>query len=154
MSRRPSSGHRVPHDELCPTHQRSEWRTGAPDRAAAHRSSTAAPRLALEVLKHEVLGAILPADVVDRADVRVREGRDGLGLPLEPLAELRIGGLRVGEDLDRDGAVQARVPRLVDFAHAAGAERGEDFVRAEARTNLANPGLEGSLMRRTQFSYQ
>jgi hypothetical protein len=35
--------------------------------------------------------------------------------------------------LDRDGAIEARVARLVDFADAAGAERRDDFVRAKTR---------------------
>ena len=37
-----------------------------------------------------------------------------------------------GQDLDRDDAIEPRVAGLVDLAHAAGAEGGEDFVRAEA----------------------
>ena len=36
------------------------------------------------------------------------------------------------QDLDRDGAIQARVARLVDLAHSAGADWREDLVRAEA----------------------
>ena len=38
----------------------------------------------------------------------------------------------VGQDLDRDLALQLRVVRAVDLAHAAGADLGGDFVRAEA----------------------
>ena len=37
------------------------------------------------------------------------------------------------ENLDGDGPVEPRVARLVDLAHAAGAEGGHDLVRAEAR---------------------
>jgi hypothetical protein len=35
-------------------------------------------------------------------------------------------------DLDRDLAIQLRVARAIDLAHAAGAERRDDFVRAKA----------------------
>jgi hypothetical protein len=35
------------------------------------------------------------------------------------------------EHLDRDVAIQLGVPRAVDLAHPAGAERGNDFIRAE-----------------------
>ena len=35
------------------------------------------------------------------------------------------------QDLDRDLAAEARVPRPVDLAHAAGPEGPEDLVRAE-----------------------
>ena len=62
------------------------------------------------------------------------ELRDGTRLTLEALAELRIGGERVGQDLDRDGAVEPRVAGLVHLAHAAGAERRDDLVRAETGT--------------------
>ena len=76
------------------------------------------------------------AHVVQRADVGMIELRDRAGLAVEALAELRIGGERVRENLDRDRAIEARVARLVDLAHAAGAEGGEDFVRAEASAGL------------------
>jgi hypothetical protein len=39
---------------------------------------------------------------------------------------------RLGQNLDRDSAIQLRVLRAIDFTHAAGAERGQDLVRAEA----------------------
>ncbi len=41
------------------------------------------------------------------------------GLALEACAAFRVGTERGREDLDRDGAVEARVPRLVDLAHPA-----------------------------------
>ena len=37
-----------------------------------------------------------------------------------------------GQHLDRDVAAEARVPRAIDLAHAAGAERGDDFVGTES----------------------
>ncbi len=53
-------------------------------------------RLAFEVLHDQVLDAVLIADVVERADVRMGELRDRLRLPLEALAasadEDRCGG--------------------------------------------------------------
>jgi hypothetical protein len=57
--------------------------------------------------------------VVERADVRMRELRDRLRLPLEALARLgRYGEMR-RQDLDRDLAAQPRVPRPVHFPHPA-----------------------------------
>ena len=38
------------------------------------------------------------------------------------------------EDLDGDRAIQARVPRAVDLAHATRTEGGNDFERAQTRT--------------------
>ena len=47
------------------------------------------------------------------ADVRVVQGGDGAGLTLKPLLEIGIGGDMLGQHLDSDGAVQARVGGLV-----------------------------------------
>src|SRR5262249_46148949 len=74
-----------------------------------------------------------PPEVVERNDVRVRERRHGLGLALE--ARERVGALgELGrENLDGDVAVQTRVPRPVDLAHPACAERRKDLEGAEPR---------------------
>ncbi len=74
----------------------------------------------------------MPSDVVERADVRMRERGDGLGFALEPRAELGIRGEFRGEDLDGDGAVEPCIPRPVHLAHAAGAEAGRRFRKARA----------------------
>ncbi len=64
------------------------------------------------------------------------ELRDGAGFAVEPLAKLRVAGEDVRQDFDRDGAIEARIARLVDFAHAAGAKGGEHFVRTKASAGL------------------
>ena len=79
-------------------------------------------RLALDVLHHEVVGP----DVVQRANVRVIQLRDGSRFALEALAE------RAQVLLDCDDAIQASVAGFVDLAHAAGANGGEDLVRPES----------------------
>jgi hypothetical protein len=60
---------------------------------------TSGERLALEMLHHEVIGAVVPADVVERTDVRVRQRADRLGFPLEAVAKHRIARQRGREDL-------------------------------------------------------
>jgi hypothetical protein len=35
------------------------------------------------------------------------------------------------KDLDRDNAIEPRVPRAIDFAHTARAQKGEDLIRSE-----------------------
>ena len=50
--------------------------------------------------------------------------RDALGLVLE----------RVGKQLQRDIATELRVTRAIHFAHPAGANRGDDLVRAQPAT--------------------
>jgi hypothetical protein len=49
----------------------------------------------------------------------VREGRQQLRLALEALEPRRVGGERVGQELQRDAAPEARVDRLPDLAHPA-----------------------------------
>jgi len=89
-------------------------------------------RLALEKLHHEKTDARRLADVVQRADVRMAQRGNDARLALEALAELRIvGGVR-RQNLDCDPPIEPRVARLVHLAHAAGADRRQNLVRAEA----------------------
>ena len=61
------------------------------------------------------------ADVVERADVRMAQLRDRLRFALEPCCP-RDRPRDARQDLDGDRAIQAGVARLVDLAHAAGAD--------------------------------
>jgi hypothetical protein len=92
--------------------------------------------LALEQFKHQILGLVLAADIVQAADVRVVEGRNRLGLVGEPRAEFWVIRQLRREDLHGDAALQARVARPIHLAHAPGTDQGEDFIRAEASTRL------------------
>ena len=85
-----------------------------------------------QVLHDQERGAALFAHVIERTDVRMVELGDRAGFAIEAVAELRISGEGVREDLDRHRAIETCVAGFVHFAHAAGAESGEDFVRAEA----------------------
>ena len=85
-------------------------RSAAPGRAAARPSaSRVGERLALEMLHHQEVDAVLAADVVERADVRVVQRGDRAGLALEAFADVGIAGERGREDLDGDRAIEARV---------------------------------------------
>ena len=75
----------------------------------------------------------LASHVVERADVRMRELRDRLRLPLEALPDLGRRRHVRRQHLHRHRPLQPRVPRLVDLPHPAGAERRQDLVRAEPR---------------------
>jgi hypothetical protein len=86
---------------------------------------------AFEELHGRVHDAVFGAEIEDGQDVRMREGGDGLGLALEPRERLGILRGRLGEDLDRYDAVQLRVARAVDLAHAARAELRNDLIGAE-----------------------
>src|SRR6266496_2835421 len=65
--------------------------------------------------------AVLLADVVNRADVRMIQRRSGLRFALKAGEGLRLPGNIVGQELERDEAVQARVFRFVNHAHTAAA---------------------------------
>jgi hypothetical protein len=90
---------------------------------------------ALDILHNQVVGSILATDVVQHANMRMIQRRNGAGFPLETLFGLGIIRQMNGKDFDGDGAVEARVCRAIDFSHASGAQRGNDFVGAEFRAS-------------------
>jgi hypothetical protein len=75
--------------------------------------------------------------------VRVIQARDGPGLALEARVDLGVLTQVLRQDLDGDIATEARVARPVDFAHAAGPERRENFVGPETGTGseVHNPAI-------------
>ena len=93
-------------------------------------------RLALEVLHHqEVQVAVVRvslSDVEYGADVRVAEGSQRLGLPLEPLLQRGVRRHVRWKDLDRDRPIQTRVVGLVDLTHPTCPEGSDDVVGAES----------------------
>jgi hypothetical protein len=86
-----------------------------------------------EELRHDVGESVLLTHVVHREHVRIREAAGGARLLLEAPQSLGVAGQRAREDLDRDVAIQARVPRAVHLAHPPRAQRAQDLVRPEAR---------------------
>ncbi len=73
---------------------------------------------------------------VNVGDIRMVERRQHLRLAAE--TGETVGIVRDGreQNLDRDLAVQFRIARAIDLAHAAGAQRRDDFVRPEARAGI------------------
>ena len=97
---------------------------------------------------------VLAADVMKRANVRVVQAGDGLGLALEPLLQVGVRGDMLGQHLDGDGAVQAGVAGFVDLAHPTRANGREALVRAERGAWLQGHQLTGTraLSSSNQFS--
>jgi hypothetical protein len=85
----------------------------------------AAQRAALDVLQHE----IIRPNIVDLADMRMVQRGNRTTFLLE---SSRVLGL---QPLNRDDAVQPRVARLPDLAHATRSEGREDFVRPKLITD-------------------
>ena len=87
--------------------------------------------LALQIFHDEIVEAIMRANVVYRADMRVAECRHRAGFALETLAVFGVAGKVWSQHLDRDGAVETLVARAINLAHAAGADGRENFVWAQ-----------------------
>jgi hypothetical protein len=64
-------------------------------------------------------------------EIRVIELRNGAGLAVEALAELRIGRERLRQNHDGDNPTEAGVGGSIDFAHAPRAGGREDLVGTE-----------------------
>jgi hypothetical protein len=92
------------------------------------------------VFHHQEVDPVLVADVEDWADVGMAQRGNRLGLAFEPRLQIGVVGDVLGQDLDGDGAVEARIAGLVDLAHAARADLGGDTVRAERGTGLQGHG--------------
>jgi hypothetical protein len=75
------------------------------------------------------------AVVVDRHDMGFLQAAGGMRFALQSLAEHRIVGRRLRQQLQRDDAVLDRVLGLVDLAHTALAQQAPQFVGADLRTN-------------------
>jgi len=72
---------------------------------------------------------------VDCADVWMLERGKDLRFALKPGEPFCVAGERVRQDLQRNIARQPRVTGTIDLAHAAGAERAGDLVRADPRAD-------------------
>ena len=78
---------------------------------------------------------------VDRGDVRMIQGRERLGLALEPRQALEVSRERIGKDLDGDLATERRVRRSVHLSHAPFADCCGNFVDAKVRAGCEGQGL-------------
>jgi len=89
-------------------------------------------RLALHQLHDERRAVRRVLDVVDGCDVRVVERGEQLCLSRDAGQPLVISGDRRGQDLDCHVASKLRIARPPHFSHPALADRGGDFIRADA----------------------
>jgi hypothetical protein len=83
-------------------------------------------RLSFHAFHYQVVDAILMADVVQRADVRMVQLRHGLRFARKSLREL---GLR---NLERDRAIEPRIEGFVNLPHAPFTQWPHNLVRAKA----------------------
>ena len=78
--------------------------------------------VAVKVFHYEEIYAVLCADIVEVANMRMVQRGDGPDFALEALTRAGL------EDLDGDGAVETGVAAFVDFPHASSANRREDLI--------------------------
>ena len=91
-------------------------------------------RRPFDKLHHQRGGGACSLQAVYRRDARMIEGGEDLRFALKPYESLGITGDRRWQHLDSDRTLQVGVGGLVDLAHAAHADLGDDFIRAEAGT--------------------
>ena len=92
-----------------------------------------AQRAAVHQLGDEVLTSLELVGVVHGEDVRMVQRRCELRFALEAAARRRVGDVS-GQKLDRDRAIQLRVGRAIDGAHAAFAEQLLEPIHADRRS--------------------
>ena len=101
------------------------------------------------MLHHEVEEVFFLPDRVNRNDVGMTEGARGPRLALKPLRDVRLLRDAVGDDLDRDLAVELDVVGQVDRGSSRPPELGDDLELADRRAaqevNLGHD-LRGNLV--------
>ena len=85
-------------------------------------------RLAFEILHYQIIKAILLADVVKRADMRMIQAGNGARFALESLTQFGSIGKVIRKDFDGNGAVEPRIPGAVHLSHPTCANCREDFI--------------------------
>src|SRR5581483_2440212 len=85
-------------------------------------------RTAFQKLHGNEVLAVVTADVVNGADVRMVERRSRPRFALKALQRLWIASQRIRKEFQSDVAPKAAVLRLVDHAHAAAAQLRDDVI--------------------------
>ena len=87
----------------------------------------------LDEFHYERESSVRLLEAVDVCDVRMVQGGEEFGFALESGQAPGVGADGLGQDLDCDLALEIGIRGAIDLAHPAGAEGGDDFIRAEAR---------------------
>ena len=96
---------------------------------------------AAQVPRHDVRTTRLPPVVVDRGDVRVLQGGDGLGVRVEATDELRVGGDAFVEDLDGHVAFDVGLDRPEDDPCGSVVDLLQEPVAAEGLAPQFESGI-------------
>ena len=97
-------------------------------------------RRPLDQFHHQARRAVEAFDAVDVRDVLMIQRGQCLAFPFKSAEAFGIRGNELRQNLDRDVAAQPRIVCAVHRAHAAFAELGDDFVRADMGARLKSHG--------------
>ena len=100
-------------------------------RMRAARKGASGQAIGQRLPVEELHDQIAVADVVERADVRMRELRDCFRFALESHPQLRVVRELGGQHFDRDVPFEPCIARLEHLSHAAGADGRDDFIGPE-----------------------
>ena len=92
-------------------------------------------RLTVDELADDERTRVEVAEIMDHEDIRMIERRRRMCLGMEPAETVGIGGDPWRQQLQRHWTIELRVVRLVDLAHAAGADPLDDAIAADAATD-------------------
>ena len=92
--------------------------------------------LPAHVLHHDEIVAVGRLDLVDGDDVRMIEGRGGVGFLDKPAAAILVADAIGRQYLDGHLTIQTRIASAIDLAHPSCADEREDLVRPECRARL------------------
>src|SRR4030095_12549540 len=73
-------------------------------------------------------------DAVDGGDPGMIQGGEDPGFTIEAHQPFRVARERLGQNCRGAGEIETHVARPINLAHAAGADRLDDFVRTKTRT--------------------
>lgn len=71
------------------------------------------------------------ANVVEGANVGMRKSGNSLGFALQPLFQGRVGRKVLGQNFNRNVAVEAGIAGAIHFPHTARTELRLNFIRTE-----------------------
>jgi len=109
--------------------------------------------LALDELHHDRAHTATLFEAVDVRDVRVIDGRQRLRFAIEPREPVGVARERIGQDLQRNIAIELRISRAEHLAHPANTDARDDFVDAEARARSQSQ-LSARLHQRRPVAHQ
>ena len=100
-------------------------------RQAMGRGDPSRQVVALDQLHHEGGDALALFESIDGGDIGMVQRGKGLGFARESRQTLGVVGKRVRQDLDCDVAIELRVTRPIDLAHASAPEQIGQLEDAE-----------------------